>query len=189
MLRICWCPFRPRPSRPHARRYRRPHARRSPAPPRPTRSDACSSIGATCPGATCPGATCPVRPSRRDVPGPTRRDSTSAVQLKTHPAGIAPSGSPRRRRHCLPLAARWNSPTRQPQARPSPSRPPQTSRSARIAGASGWPCACSSDHTSPTAATRSAIPRSVNACGCTPRSTSSQVHGADTGAPGFGRTA
>src|SRR5688572_2619699 len=45
-------------------------------------------------------------------------------------------------------------------------------------------------HTSPTAATRSAIVRNVKLRGPTsPRSISSHVHGADTGAPGFGRTA
>src|SRR5438128_8904956 len=47
-----------------------------------------------------------------------------------------------------------------------------------------------SDHTSPTSATRPAIVRSVNVCGPTsPRSSSSHVHGAETGAPGFARTA
>ena len=45
-------------------------------------------------------------------------------------------------------------------------------------------------HRSPTPATRPAIVRSVNVRGPTsPRSTSSHVHGADTGAPGFARTA
>ena len=44
-----------------------------------------------------------------------------------------------------------------------------------------------SDQRSPTSATRAAIVRSVNVCGPTsPRSISSHVHGADTGAPGFG---
>src|SRR5262249_52732394 len=47
-----------------------------------------------------------------------------------------------------------------------------------------------SDQRSPTALTRAAIVRSVNVRGWTrPLSTSCQVHGADTGAPGFGRTA
>ena len=47
-----------------------------------------------------------------------------------------------------------------------------------------------SPHRSPTSAIRSAMLRSVNDCGLTlPLSTSSQVHGADTGAPGLARTA
>src|SRR5207247_108453 len=47
-----------------------------------------------------------------------------------------------------------------------------------------------SDQRSPTAATRACIDRSVSVCGRTvPFSTSSHVHGAEIGAPGFGRTA
>src|SRR5262249_46607892 len=47
-----------------------------------------------------------------------------------------------------------------------------------------------SDQRSPTSATRPAIVRSVKLRGVTaPRSTSSHVHGADTGADGFARTA
>ena len=47
-----------------------------------------------------------------------------------------------------------------------------------------------SDQRSPTSAMRAAIVRSVNVRGPTsPRSISSHVHGADTGAPGFARTA
>jgi len=47
-----------------------------------------------------------------------------------------------------------------------------------------------SAHKSPTSFIRRAIVRNVNVCGPTfPRSISSQVHGADTGAPGFARTA
>ena len=46
-----------------------------------------------------------------------------------------------------------------------------------------------SAHTSPTFAMRSGMFRSVNVPGFTsPRSTSSHVHGADTGAPRFART-
>jgi hypothetical protein len=53
---------------------------------------------------------------------------------------------------------------------------------------SGWPRM--SDHRSPTPAMRLAIVRSVNVRGPTsPRSSSSHVHGADTGAPVFARTA
>ena len=47
----------------------------------------------------------------------------------------------------------------------------------------------SSSHRSPIRASRSGMLRSVNVCGCTsPRSTSSHVHGAETGAPGLART-
>ena len=47
----------------------------------------------------------------------------------------------------------------------------------------------SAAHRSPTASRRAGIVRSVNVCGATaPRSTSSHVHGADTGAPGRART-
>src|SRR5688572_6033514 len=46
-----------------------------------------------------------------------------------------------------------------------------------------------SAHTSPTFAMRSGIVRSVKVAGFTlPRSISSHLHGADTGAPGFART-
>jgi len=45
-------------------------------------------------------------------------------------------------------------------------------------------------HKSPTSAMRAAIVRSVKVRGPTsPRSSSSQAQGADTGAPGFARTA
>src|SRR5262249_11697682 len=51
-------------------------------------------------------------------------------------------------------------------------------------------CRAICDQRSPTFASRSAIVLSVNERGSTsPRSTSSHVHGADTGAPGFARTA
>ena len=47
-----------------------------------------------------------------------------------------------------------------------------------------------SAHRSPTSSIRSGMLRRVNDCGITfPLSTSSQVHGADTGAPRFGRSA
>ena len=47
-----------------------------------------------------------------------------------------------------------------------------------------------SDQTSPSSATRAAMLRNVNVRGSTvPRSISSHVHGAETGAPGFARTA
>jgi len=47
-----------------------------------------------------------------------------------------------------------------------------------------------SDHKSPTRSIRAAIFLTLNVRGSTlPLSTSSHVHGADTGAPGFGRTA
>jgi len=47
-----------------------------------------------------------------------------------------------------------------------------------------------SDHKSPTFAMRAAIVRKVNLCGViSPWSSSSHVHGADTGAPGLARTA
>src|SRR3954453_7233424 len=59
----------------------------------------------------------------------------------------------------------------------------------RIALRSEWPLFKTSDHSSPTVATRSAILRTLKVCGATlPFATSSHVHGADTGAPGFGRT-
>src|SRR5688572_17778925 len=46
-----------------------------------------------------------------------------------------------------------------------------------------------SDHKSPASATRWTIVRNVKLFGCTsPPSTSSHVHGADTGAPDFART-
>ncbi len=48
---------------------------------------------------------------------------------------------------------------------------------------------CSPDHTSPTFEMRAGMLRRVNEVGATaPRSTSSQVTGADTGAPGLART-
>src|SRR4051812_7599926 len=51
-------------------------------------------------------------------------------------------------------------------------------------------CALMSAHRSPTLAVLAAIARKVNVCGATsPRSISSHVHGADTGAPGLARTA
>ena len=51
-------------------------------------------------------------------------------------------------------------------------------------------CALISAHGSPAEAVLCAIVRSVNVRGATsPRSTSSHVHGAETGAPGFARTA
>src|SRR5262249_14700311 len=53
-----------------------------------------------------------------------------------------------------------------------------------------WPWRPKSAQGSPTSATLVVMLRSVNERGPTaPRSISSQVHGADTGAPGFGRTA
>ena len=51
-------------------------------------------------------------------------------------------------------------------------------------------CALMSAHKSPTRSILAAIVRNVNVRGATsPRSISSQVHGAETGAPGFARTA
>jgi len=62
------------------------------------------------------------------------------------------------------------------------------SRKRSIADASD--CGCNVDHGSPTCSTRFAMPRKVNAVGrATPSASSSHVHGAETGAPGLGRTA
>lgn len=61
-------------------------------------------------------------------------------------------------------------------------------RKRSIAGLSVWPLMSISDHTSPAVETRPAIPRRQNDRGPLPFWISSQVHGADTGAPGLART-